>query len=46
MSGNDVPPGCDPRVRTQLDQLQLDQQAQLRRRSLADLCGPRVKTAG
>jgi membrane protein len=46
MSGNDVPPGCDPRVRAQLDQLQLDQQAQLRRHSLADLCGHRVKTAG
>jgi len=39
MSRHDVPPGCDPRVRAQLDQLQLDQQAQLRGHSLADLCG-------
>jgi membrane protein len=46
MTGNDVPPGCDPRVREQLDQLQLDQQAQMRRHSLADLCEPRVQTPG
>jgi membrane protein len=46
LTASDVPPGCDPRVRTQLDQLLLDQQAQLRLRSLADLCGPTVKTAG
>lgn len=46
MIGTAVPPGCDPRVRSQIEQLRRDQEAQLRRRSLADLCGPSVKTNG
>jgi membrane protein len=46
MSRNDLPPGCDPRVAAQLDQLQRDQQAQLRRHNLADLCGHRRETTG
>ena len=46
MSRNDLPPGCDPRVAAQLDQLQRDQQAQLRRHTLADLCGHSRETAG